>query len=169
MYAQDERKRDVVIKLVQTDSVEHRIHQHLMSSTEFNHSESFPFIIPTLEILPSPHNFLFVIMPRWVGFCLLINGFRSLFCFSWGAAPCVPDFRSVRELLSFIVNILQVRIPHYPRLYIYIVIIMAYWRDSIFCIHTVSFTLCIFSWSLTMHLSPFHIWPLRTSISETFL
>jgi hypothetical protein len=64
MYAQDERKRDVVIKLVETDSVEHRIHQRLMSYTEFNHPESFPFIIPTLEILPSPHNFLFVIMPR---------------------------------------------------------------------------------------------------------
>ncbi|KIM76183.1 hypothetical protein PILCRDRAFT_91706 [Piloderma croceum F 1598] len=89
MYAQDERKRDIVIKLVQTDSVEHRIHQCLMSYTEFNHSESFPFITPTLEILPSPHNFLFVIMQRW------------------GAAPRVPDFWNVCELLSFIVNILQ--------------------------------------------------------------
>jgi hypothetical protein len=64
MHAQDEQKRDVVIKLVQTDSVEHRIHQRLMSYTEFDHSESFPFIIPTLEILPSSHNILFVIMPR---------------------------------------------------------------------------------------------------------
>jgi hypothetical protein len=79
MYAQDEQKRDVTIKLVQTDSVEHRIHQCLMSYTEFNRLELFPFIIPTLETLPSPHNFLFVIMPRWVSFCLLINGFHS-FC-----------------------------------------------------------------------------------------
>jgi hypothetical protein len=119
MYAQDEQKRDVVIKLIQTDSVEHRIHQRLISYTEFNHSESFPFVIPTLEILSSPDNFSFVIMPRWVISCLLINGFRSLFRCSWGTGPRVPHFRNVRELLSFITNILQVRIPHHPKLYIH--------------------------------------------------
>ena len=64
MYAQDRECRDVVIKLVETDSAEHRIHVRLMSCAEFNKPESFPFIITTLDILPSPHNFSFVIMPR---------------------------------------------------------------------------------------------------------
>jgi hypothetical protein len=64
MYAQDRECRDVVIKLVETDSAEHRIHARLMSCAEFNEPESFPFIIPTLDILPSPHNFSFVVTPR---------------------------------------------------------------------------------------------------------
>ena len=50
MYAQDRECRDVVIKLVETDSVEHRIHVRLMSCAEFNKPESFPFIIPSLDI-----------------------------------------------------------------------------------------------------------------------
>jgi hypothetical protein len=64
MYAQDRESRDVVIKLVETGSVEHRIHTRLISCEEFNSLESFPFVIPTLDILPSPHNFSFIIMPR---------------------------------------------------------------------------------------------------------
>jgi len=64
MYAQDRECRDVVIKLVETDSAEHRIHARLMSRAEFNKPESFPCIIPTLDILRSPHHFSFVIMPR---------------------------------------------------------------------------------------------------------
>ena len=64
MYAQNKNKHDVVIKLVEMDSVEHQIHVHLLDCPEFDRPESFPFIIPTIEILPSPHNFCFVIMPR---------------------------------------------------------------------------------------------------------
>jgi hypothetical protein len=60
MFAQDKHKRDIAIKLVKTDSVEHQVHVRLMGCAEFNRPESFPFIIPTLDVLPSPHDFSFV-------------------------------------------------------------------------------------------------------------
>lgn len=101
-----------------------------------------------------PHNFLFVVMPGWVGGRSFINVPHLLSCCSWGFAPHVPDFRNVREFLSFVVNILQVRVMHYPAWLMFIIV--AFWRDCIFCMHNISST----CWCLCDH-KP------RTSVHST--
>jgi hypothetical protein len=61
MYAQDQQMRDVIIKLIETGSMEHQIHARLKSCVEFERPESFPYVIPTLDIFPSSHNFSFTV------------------------------------------------------------------------------------------------------------
>jgi hypothetical protein len=53
MYAQDKECRDVVIKLVETDSVWSIAHTHASCSvcTESSKAESFPFIIGNIHYL----------------------------------------------------------------------------------------------------------------------
>ncbi|KAF8886125.1 hypothetical protein BD779DRAFT_1531049 [Infundibulicybe gibba] len=58
-YAQDNLKRDVVIRLVASDAEQHRIHTLLMGCPELFKLESFPSVQPTLEVIPSPYNFSF--------------------------------------------------------------------------------------------------------------
>jgi hypothetical protein len=66
IYAQNQQRRDVVIKLIITDSNEYRIHEQLLACPELKQFDSFPSVVPTLEILPSPNNkFSFVVMPRY--------------------------------------------------------------------------------------------------------
>ncbi|KAF8890482.1 kinase-like domain-containing protein [Infundibulicybe gibba] len=86
--AQDSSHRDVVIRLVGNDTEEYRIHTLLSTCQEIYTMESFPSIIPTIEIIPSPYNFSFIVTPRW------------------GRSPADPDFTTVYELLYFIKSIL---------------------------------------------------------------
>ncbi|KAF8890496.1 kinase-like domain-containing protein [Infundibulicybe gibba] len=88
-YAQDSLHRDVVIRLIGNDTEEYRIHTLLSACREIYTAESFPSIIPTIEIIPSPYNFSFIVTPRW------------------GRIPVDPDFTTAYELLYFIKSILS--------------------------------------------------------------
>ncbi|KAF8890484.1 hypothetical protein BD779DRAFT_274719 [Infundibulicybe gibba] len=88
-YAQDSSHRDVVIRLVGNDTEEYRIHTLLSGCPEMYTAESFPSIIPTIEIIPSPYNFSFIVTPRW------------------GQNPTDPNFTTAYELLYFIKSILS--------------------------------------------------------------
>jgi hypothetical protein len=65
IYAQDESKRDVVIKIIKTGSNEERIHNLLLGQPRL-----FNGVLPTIELIPSPHTFSFVVTPRFGGLLL---------------------------------------------------------------------------------------------------
>ncbi|KAF8589797.1 hypothetical protein K439DRAFT_1628319 [Ramaria rubella] len=88
-YAQDRLKRDVVIKLVQNNTEEYKIHRTLLRCKELCDADSFPSVIPTLDILPSPHDFSFVVTPRW------------------GEDAELPSFQNVNEFLYFVHSLLK--------------------------------------------------------------
>jgi hypothetical protein len=66
IYAQDTLKRDVVIKITRTNSDEARIHDLILCQPQL-----FKGVLPTIEIIRSPHAFSFVVTPRCVGIFLL--------------------------------------------------------------------------------------------------
>ncbi|ETW77191.1 hypothetical protein HETIRDRAFT_326766 [Heterobasidion irregulare TC 32-1] len=63
--AQDEKGRDVVIKAVVKGSQELTIFRILLEVPEIFDPRTFPSIIPILNILDTPHDYMFVVMPRW--------------------------------------------------------------------------------------------------------
>ncbi|KAI0645510.1 kinase-like domain-containing protein [Trametes meyenii] len=66
-YAQDPQGRDLVIKLAAKDSAEHRINKYLMDRPECHSEEAFPYVLPSITIVDSPYNFVFLAMPTWCG------------------------------------------------------------------------------------------------------
>ena len=63
-------------RCLNNDSEEYRIHCLLLTCTELCQAESFLSMIPTLRIVPSPHNFSFVVMPRHV-YRFVLNAFSA--------------------------------------------------------------------------------------------
>jgi hypothetical protein len=59
IFAQDALKRDVAIKIIRTDSNEEHIHDFVLRRLQ-----SFKGVLPTIEIIRSPHDFSFVVTPR---------------------------------------------------------------------------------------------------------
>jgi hypothetical protein len=66
LYAQDKDNRDVVINIVKNGSDEHQIYQLLLGSLALHQPVHFPSVIPVLQIIPSPHDFSFVVLPRYL-------------------------------------------------------------------------------------------------------
>ncbi|KAI0070377.1 hypothetical protein K474DRAFT_1687476 [Panus rudis PR-1116 ss-1] len=63
--AQDAQGRDVVLKLTDRDSMEHKVNQRLLQCEEFTRPETFPCVIPPVAILDTPYNFVATAMPLW--------------------------------------------------------------------------------------------------------
>ncbi len=61
-YAQDASRRDVVIKIVEKGSQELLVYQDLFESTKL--PTPAPGVMRPVDLLISPHNFAFVVMPR---------------------------------------------------------------------------------------------------------
>ncbi|TDL14140.1 hypothetical protein BD410DRAFT_699639, partial [Rickenella mellea] len=64
-FAQDELNRNVTIGVVANDSQEHRIFKNLSDCPELLDPDTFPCVIPPLQIISTCHSFSFVVMPRW--------------------------------------------------------------------------------------------------------
>jgi hypothetical protein len=65
-YAQDELKRDVVIKIINANSHEEHIYDLILCQLQL-----FKGVLPTIEIIQSPHTFTFVVMPQCVMYILM--------------------------------------------------------------------------------------------------
>lgn len=65
-YAQDARRRDVVIKLVDKGSMEHQIYAYLAECQSLYDERTFENVLPPTAILGSPYGFAFVAMPMYV-------------------------------------------------------------------------------------------------------
>ena len=61
--AQDTRGRDVMLKLVEIDSVEYQINRELLHSVGLSSDRRHGVLAP-VAILASPYRFAFVVMPR---------------------------------------------------------------------------------------------------------
>lgn len=61
--AQDSEYRDLVIKLIDKDSEQYRILDHLLHDEVFSRPETFPCVLPPLAILDTPHKYSFMTMP----------------------------------------------------------------------------------------------------------
>ncbi|KAI0369718.1 hypothetical protein BV20DRAFT_348772 [Pilatotrama ljubarskyi] len=84
-YAQDTTKRDLIIKLVDNGSVEHETYQLLLQDMSvFNDTAEFPCVLPALDILSTPYEYSFVVMPMW------------------GSPVHLDDLETVEEVLRFI-------------------------------------------------------------------
>ncbi|RPD68639.1 hypothetical protein L226DRAFT_548493 [Lentinus tigrinus ALCF2SS1-7] len=62
--AQDAVGRDVMLKIISKDSVEHRICQDLLRC-DITSPGNFQGVLPPLAILDTPHQFSFIVTPRW--------------------------------------------------------------------------------------------------------
>jgi hypothetical protein len=95
LYAQDKDNRDVVITIVKNGSDEHKIYQLLLGCPALLQSNHFPSVIPVLQIFPSPHDFSFVVLPRYLlPISKPAQAFQSR-C-RWGDTPRLPEFRQRR-------------------------------------------------------------------------
>ncbi|KAL1942065.1 hypothetical protein VTO73DRAFT_6595 [Trametes versicolor] len=83
-YAQDERQRDVVIKLIDKGSMEHQIYKYLAECKSLYASRAPLGVLPPTAILGSPYRFSFVAMPRW------------------GTKFKLQDLNTVRQIMTFI-------------------------------------------------------------------
>ncbi|KAI0645524.1 hypothetical protein C8Q79DRAFT_911014 [Trametes meyenii] len=67
-WAQDILHRDIVLKLIDTDSVEYGIYQTLLRCKKLSNSKpesTGPGVLPPLAILETPFRYSIVAMPRW--------------------------------------------------------------------------------------------------------
>ncbi|KAI0645512.1 hypothetical protein C8Q79DRAFT_697473 [Trametes meyenii] len=64
-WAQDTLSRDIVLKLVDTDSDEYSIYQTLLRCKELSTPERNPGVLPPLAILDTPFRYSIVAMPMW--------------------------------------------------------------------------------------------------------
>ncbi|RPD59803.1 acid protease [Lentinus tigrinus ALCF2SS1-6] len=62
--AQDAVGRDVMLKIISKDSVEYRICQDLLRC-DITSPGNFQGVLPPLAILDTPHQFSFIVTPRW--------------------------------------------------------------------------------------------------------
>ncbi|RDX55193.1 hypothetical protein OH76DRAFT_874904 [Lentinus brumalis] len=81
---QDCLGRDVMLKLVDTNSHQYSIFETLLRQLDcFSDPRTFPCVLPPLAIFDTPHNYAVVSMPMW-------------------ASPVhIEDMRTVREVLRF--------------------------------------------------------------------
>ncbi|RDX55194.1 hypothetical protein OH76DRAFT_1397576 [Lentinus brumalis] len=81
---QDSLGRDVMLKLVDTDSHQYRIFETLLRQLDsFSNSRNFPCVLPPLAIIDAPQNYAVVSMPLW------------------GSPVYITDMRTVRQVLRF--------------------------------------------------------------------
>ncbi|KAI9067547.1 hypothetical protein FKP32DRAFT_1563515 [Trametes sanguinea] len=64
-YAQDAQHRDLVLKLTNTDSHECKAYERLLQSVNNGDGSTCVGVLCPTAILQTPHNFCFVVMPRW--------------------------------------------------------------------------------------------------------
>ncbi|TDL23487.1 hypothetical protein BD410DRAFT_721283 [Rickenella mellea] len=64
-FSQDELNRNVAIGVVANDSQEHRIFKNLLDCPELLDPDTFPCVIPPLQIISTCHSFSFVVMLCW--------------------------------------------------------------------------------------------------------
>ena len=64
MFARDPLDRDVVIKIVTNGGQELKIYKRLMNYAELFDAATFPSVMPLLDIIPTPYDFSFIVMPR---------------------------------------------------------------------------------------------------------
>ncbi|TDL24049.1 hypothetical protein BD410DRAFT_693513, partial [Rickenella mellea] len=64
-FAQDELSRNVSIRVVANGSQEHQIYKDLLDCPELRDPDTFPCVIPPLQIISTYHSFSFVVLPRW--------------------------------------------------------------------------------------------------------
>ncbi|KAL1942060.1 hypothetical protein VTO73DRAFT_6590 [Trametes versicolor] len=84
VYAQDTRRRDLVIKLTDKGSMEYKIYRHLAESNSLYDSRDAPGVLPPTAVLDSPYQFAFVVMPMW------------------GIKVRPQEFETLREVMTFI-------------------------------------------------------------------
>ena len=61
--ARDTSDHDLFVKLICKDSLEYRINQYLRGVRELYDPHLFPYILPPLAVLDSPHEFAFLLTP----------------------------------------------------------------------------------------------------------
>ncbi|EIW63545.1 uncharacterized protein TRAVEDRAFT_26775, partial [Trametes versicolor FP-101664 SS1] len=83
-YAQDTRRRDLVIKLTDKGSMEYNIYRHLAKSGSLYDSRECAGVLPPTAVLDSPYQFAFVVMPMW------------------GIKVRPQQFDTLREVMTFI-------------------------------------------------------------------
>lgn len=71
-YAQDTRRRDLVIKLTDKGSMEYNIYRHLAKSGSLYDSRECAGVLPPTAVLDSPYQFAFVVMPVYAYFTQLL-------------------------------------------------------------------------------------------------
>ncbi|OSD06696.1 hypothetical protein PYCCODRAFT_1359370 [Trametes coccinea BRFM310] len=64
-YAQDAHNRDLVLKLTNTDSHECKAYERLLQSVNNRDGSTCVGVLCPTAILHTPHNFCFIVMPRW--------------------------------------------------------------------------------------------------------
>ncbi|KAI0359430.1 hypothetical protein OH77DRAFT_1395217, partial [Trametes cingulata] len=64
-YAQDDARRDLVIKIMKKGSTEESVNRYLLVNAHSFSAEKFPCVLPPVAVLHSPHDFSFLVMPRW--------------------------------------------------------------------------------------------------------
>ncbi|KAI8972191.1 hypothetical protein BD414DRAFT_525342 [Trametes punicea] len=88
--ARDAIGRDLMLKLVDKGSPEHRIYQTISRQPiSFTEEEAFPCILPPIAILDTPRDYSFIVMPMW------------------GSPIYLEEMRSVGEVLRFIECLLR--------------------------------------------------------------
>ncbi|KAM5542863.1 hypothetical protein V8D89_003247 [Ganoderma adspersum] len=87
---QDLDGRDIILKLVDNGSVEHRIYQTLLQHKSlFADLRTFPGVLPPITIIDTPHKYSVVTMPLW------------------GTNLYIKDMQDVRQVLTFIRCLLE--------------------------------------------------------------
>ena len=62
--AQDKQQRDVIIKAVPNGSQELTIFKLLAETPDLLNVQRFPSVMPVLDLLDTPYDYTFVVMPR---------------------------------------------------------------------------------------------------------
>ncbi|KAI1794199.1 hypothetical protein LXA43DRAFT_164645 [Ganoderma leucocontextum] len=87
---QDIFGRDIMLKLVDNDSSQHRIFQTLpQQKSLFTDMRTFPGVLPPIAIIDTPHKYSIVTMPLW------------------GTPLYITDMQDVRQVLTFIRCLLE--------------------------------------------------------------
>ncbi|PIL33390.1 hypothetical protein GSI_04010 [Ganoderma sinense ZZ0214-1] len=87
---QDTTGRDIMLKVVDNDSPQHRIFQTLLQHESlFTDPRTFPGVLPPIAIIDTPHKYSIVTMPLW------------------GDYPNLTDMQDVRQVLTFIRCLLE--------------------------------------------------------------
>ncbi|KAI0079122.1 hypothetical protein K474DRAFT_1683352 [Panus rudis PR-1116 ss-1] len=68
LLPRDSQNRDVVIKVIERNSMEYQIYQYLYQHKDVFRPETFPCVLPPVAIMDSPYNFSFVATPQWIAY-----------------------------------------------------------------------------------------------------
>ncbi|OBZ78928.1 hypothetical protein A0H81_01338 [Grifola frondosa] len=88
-FAQDAQGRNIAIKVIESDSEEEKIYQHLLHCSELFDPDTFASVLPPICILRSTYRFSFVLMPMW------------------GDRPFIKSMKTVRQVMDFMTDMLR--------------------------------------------------------------